>query len=100
MLRIAAHVVLDDFPFPDWLVWRATQDGNFPVASAYNMATGHLDEQNIDAAIFKKIWKLRVQERIRFFMWTMVKGGIFTNEERKRHYMTQVDYCGKMYRDL
>lgn len=54
--------------------------GDFSVASAYLILGGHLYTPEI--WVWKKIWKLQVPERVRFFIWQASHGKLITNQWR------------------
>lgn len=70
--RIENHHVEESFS------WRATGHGEFTTKSAYAALTGHNGEANMGP--WKAVWKLKVPERIRVFLWCCLHKKLPTNE--------------------
>ncbi|KAA3472034.1 non-LTR retrotransposon transposase [Gossypium australe] len=75
----------------DRLSWRHTPDGKFTFKSAYESLNRHTDT-GADMT-WKAVWKLRVPERIRTFLWLVLHGRLMTNERRTRLGLAQTAQC-------
>ncbi|KAL8151382.1 hypothetical protein V2J09_021190 [Rumex salicifolius] len=53
------------------------------VSSAYKLLIDKDISINAYYIVFKSVWSLSVQERVRTFMWSVIRGAILTNAERK-----------------
>lgn len=76
----------------DSIYWAKNSDGNYSVRSGYIAIQGWLDLQGADKGFYKRIWKLRVLERVRYFIW-LSKGGILTNLERNCKHLGNSSTC-------
>ncbi|KAL8143992.1 hypothetical protein V2J09_017024 [Rumex salicifolius] len=92
-LRIAATSLGESHLMQDVLSWAPTPDGAYSVTSAYTRIHQKTNEQHIDSPVFRCIWKMEVQERVRFFVWLTVRGCILTNSERVRRHLAVCDLC-------
>ncbi|KAE8678663.1 hypothetical protein F3Y22_tig00111402pilonHSYRG00056 [Hibiscus syriacus] len=69
-------------PEDDVIVWRPSPTGRFSVASAYeSLVSSAWEDCN---PIWHLLYKLPIPERIRIFLWLVIKQRIMTNEERVR----------------
>ena len=69
----------------DILIWPSTFDGEYSVRSAYRML---VDAENLSmpsssspanaGLVWKKIWKVRVPNKIRHFIWCAAKDSLAT----------------------
>ncbi|KAL8137409.1 hypothetical protein V2J09_003410 [Rumex salicifolius] len=79
--------------YPDHLHWGLSPDGNYSIRSTCNLISNPKRDLEIDTDIYRRIWKLRVPERVRSFAWLVVRGAILTKVELKRRHLTNVDSC-------
>nr|GMD84105.1 uncharacterized protein LOC109150807 [Ipomoea batatas] len=75
----------------DTILWNQTPTGSFSVNTAYNLSINQQFQQ--DNINWNLIWKTRLPNRIKFFMWLITHGRIMCNAERKRRHLTASDYC-------
>ncbi|KAL8161192.1 LOW QUALITY PROTEIN: hypothetical protein V2J09_012681, partial [Rumex salicifolius] len=104
-MKMAAVVVIEGEENPDTIKWQNSQDGNYLVSSTYG------GEANVDRCVFKEIWKLKTQERVRYFYmfkeiwklktqekviyfcWLGIRDAILSNAGQKRHHLSNLDEC-------
>ena len=75
----------------DNLCWGLTPDGAFSVNLAHHLAT-HLDPQ-CQNTLWNKLWKIKVLEKIKTFIWALLHGRLMTNIERFRRCLTSDINC-------
>jgi hypothetical protein len=59
----------------DSVVWLLGKKGNFTVKSVYNALTSSSND-----VYYKKIWKGKIPEKIKIFLWLMSNGAILTRD--------------------
>ncbi|KAL8159999.1 LOW QUALITY PROTEIN: hypothetical protein V2J09_001536 [Rumex salicifolius] len=82
LLKLAAFRINEDIEQVDVITWGPSDNGDYSTASAYEL--DRVKQQSLDPHIskaLKRIWKIKVQERIRFFLWQVVLGKVLTNAE-------------------
>ncbi|XP_015936169.1 uncharacterized protein LOC107462117 [Arachis duranensis] len=65
----------------DGLRWNPASDGNFSISSTYRILENHGEETD---QIWRIIWKWRGPERIKCFIWLVVRERIMTSHRRAR----------------
>lgn len=73
----------------DMFVWLDGRKG-FTVKATYELSKSWNDGDSWMG--WRRIWKAKVQQRIRIFMWLMSHGRILTNAERQRN-LSLTDVC-------
>jgi hypothetical protein len=76
LLQHLANVQLQ--PGHDEFRWNLHENGKFLVASMYNALI--LPDVPIDSVNSNKLWKLKIQLRIKVFRWYLRKGVILTKD--------------------
>ncbi|CAL1361451.1 unnamed protein product [Linum trigynum] len=76
----------------DQLRWKLTTNGAFSTKTAFQVISPHIPSTE-QPAFWKSIWKLHVPERVRVFIWMVVKNKITTNSVRKFRHLTSDDSC-------
>lgn len=89
--KLAAKIILDEPDSKDIIGWKDEASGNFSINSAYNIAIGI--SESTEAAKLNNIWKLRVPNCIRSFLWLVRHGRLMTNRYRQRVGLTANDKC-------
>lgn len=77
----------------DEISWSLSSNGEYSVSSGYELIKGWSDIQDIDMKVYDRIWKLKASERVRSFIWLLLKGGILTNVERNRQHLSTTSSC-------
>nr|BAE79385.1 unnamed protein product [Ipomoea batatas] len=73
----------------DFLSWPHSTTGMVTVSSAYSLIAGHDgDDRSHDW-----IWRATCTEKIKLFMWKIVKNGLMVNVERKRRGLADAASC-------
>ncbi|KAL7211807.1 hypothetical protein ACSBR2_014628 [Camellia fascicularis] len=75
--------------FPDAPTWVPSHTGNFTSASTFNFITDS-DLTNRD---WKWIWKIKIPQKLRFFLWLILKGRLLTNQLRLVKHLAPSDIC-------
>ena len=78
---------------PDSLMWPGESNGSFSVKSAYKLRQVCRFD---DEMIWSSIWKFRVSERVKSFIWLAFHGRLNTNARRARwsHCNQGCQFCG------
>ena len=89
----------------DTLIWPLTNDGDYSVRSAYRMlvsAESILLPSSLvsgnNGLVWKKIWKMRVPDKIRHFIWLAAKDSFPTKQNLKARHLPvgeECDGCGE-----
>ena len=58
---------------PDKVTWKFNKNGIFSVKSTYNTLTGQAS-----GVYHKKIWKNKIPEKFKIFLWLIANGAILT----------------------
>ncbi|KAH1031751.1 hypothetical protein J1N35_043925 [Gossypium stocksii] len=86
---------------PDRIIWCHTSSGDFSIKSAYKICKG--DEWNAKDDKWKCVWKTLGPQRVRFFIWLVLKQRILSNVERVKRGLA-VDpscfVCGSPIEDI
>ncbi|CAA7019711.1 unnamed protein product [Microthlaspi erraticum] len=77
----------------DRLSWSGNADGQFSVRSAFTLLTSDTTPRPDMEAFFKRVWRVKVPERVRVFLWLVSHQVIMTNVERKRRHLCDSDVC-------
>nr|GMD78207.1 LINE-type retrotransposon LIb DNA [Ipomoea batatas] len=70
----------EDASLEDTLAWKDSVSYKFSVSLAFKTIVGDDEE----GKILSWIWKLKCVERVKMFIWIVVKGMLLTNVDRKR----------------
>jgi len=73
------------------VVWKLNSDGMFSNASSHASLTNQQFVMNMN--VFPVIWRAKILERLRCFLWRIVRGAILTNVERMRRGLTFDPTC-------
>ncbi|KAK8519930.1 hypothetical protein V6N12_003896 [Hibiscus sabdariffa] len=76
----------------DFPVWRWEDKRVFTTRSAYAFLA--LDPGTHYPAVWKRIWKLIVPQRVLVFVWVTLHERLLTNAERVRRHFANSDLCG------
>ncbi|KAL8143934.1 hypothetical protein V2J09_016966 [Rumex salicifolius] len=93
LMRLCAIVVQPGVAPPDSLTWSFSKDGMYTVSSAYVGLTDFNRGQSDVGDIFRVLWRIKVPERIRMFLWLGVHGRLMKNAERFRRHLTSDPRC-------
>ncbi|XP_031124258.1 uncharacterized protein LOC116026974 [Ipomoea triloba] len=91
MKRMASIMLVDEDCESDSCAWALEDDGRFSVRSAYAVISD--SDQEVNLSNWKRIWELKVPNKICFFIWLLLHGKILTNAERRRRHLTTNDWC-------
>lgn len=88
--RLSSFTFLEDPQSPP-CSWALTDNGKFTTKSAYRV----LESLNWDdrKAIWSRVWKLPMAQRIRTFTWLLLKGKLLSNDQRVRRGMSSDPSC-------
>ena len=89
----------------DTLIWPLTSDGDYSVRSAYRMLVSAecilLPSSSVSGSnglVWKKNWKMRVPNKIRHFIWRIVKDSLSMKQNLKAWHLPigeDCDGCGE-----
>lgn len=77
--------LIQDFPMStnhnmeDRMIWRLAGNGKFSLTSTYSLLAGHIEQINTINKKFNVIWKARVLNKIKIFLWTLLNKRLPTN---------------------
>lgn len=92
LLKLAGTSLLDSGEGSDCMGWLKV-DGAFSVSSAYEVFVG-LSKENQWSG-WKQIWRLRVQQRVKVFVWLATHERLMTNFNRWKRGLTQNPGCSR-----
>ncbi|KAG7534372.1 Endonuclease/exonuclease/phosphatase superfamily [Arabidopsis thaliana x Arabidopsis arenosa] len=92
-LRLAAVVVDTVTGVRDRISWGPSTDGKFSVSSAFSLLQWDPAPKPDLSALFGRIWKAMVPERVRVFLWLVVNQVVMTNTERFRRHLSDSSIC-------
>ncbi|KAF7812621.1 putative RNA-directed DNA polymerase [Senna tora] len=92
---IAAISPPSEFHASDKVAWKHSSDGSFSVKTAYNSIVGVDNTQQDD---WRKIWSLKVPQRIHSFLCLSGHTKLLTNKERVIHGMADHAECSRCRR--
>ncbi|KAF7835714.1 putative ribonuclease H protein [Senna tora] len=83
-----------DFICEDKVTWKYSGDGEFSVKITFE-ALNIMDEVGCSDANWKKIWNQRGPQRVKTFLWLLMKGKLLPNTQRVRRRLTDDDKCSR-----
>nr|GMD78137.1 LINE-type retrotransposon LIb DNA [Ipomoea batatas] len=86
--KIRAIPIPLDEQGPDALYWPNSPGGAFSVREAYRYIAGGESTDEVDW-----VWKLKISERCRTFLWLTAKDKLLTNEAQTRRQLTDDSSC-------
>lgn len=89
--KLAAYSLINDPNATDITGWRKETSGRFSVCSTYDIDVG--DDDQVEPSTWNSIWKLKVPNRVRTFIWLAKHNRLMTNENRVRRGLTDSDKC-------
>ncbi|KAL9859811.1 putative RNA-directed DNA polymerase [Arabidopsis thaliana] len=92
-LELMAMVLDDMTGAQDRISWRETQNGEFSVRTAYEMLTRDEAPRPNMEKFYTRIWRVRVPERVKVFLWLVGNQVIMTNAERYRRHLCDSEVC-------
>lgn len=75
----------------DALIWEPSNDGKYSAKSAYNWLT-HIP-LDASSTSWSWIWKFKLPENVKHFVWLVMHNGLSTNEFRVRHHVSSDASC-------
>ncbi|CAL5362434.1 unnamed protein product [Camellia sinensis] len=75
--------------YTDAPVWAGSNSGNFTTSSAYKIIAG----QDEDGGDWKWLWKIRAPQKLKCFIWLILKGRLLTNHMRLVRNMSTSAIC-------
>lgn len=78
--------------------WIGTSEGTFSTASAYRI----ISNQEPDGRAWKWLWKVKIPQKLKCFLWLILHDRLLTNQLRFRRNMTttvECPRCGLYYED-
>lgn len=73
--------------------WLDVKEGRLMVKSAYRLARGWVEEERWVG--WNMVWKLRIRQRIKVFLWVLSQGKLLTNLEMWKRRMTANLWCAR-----
>ncbi|KAL8142496.1 hypothetical protein V2J09_015528 [Rumex salicifolius] len=92
-MRLAAYGLAEPWEGVDSWSWKVNTSGSFTTTSAYSLIKDTPPVTYFTPKLFKKLWKACVPERIKVFVWMVMRKHILTNVERVRRHMAKDPIC-------
>lgn len=92
-LELAAVVVDSVTGAKDRLAWGENPDGRLTIKSVYGLLTRDDRLRQDMGRFFQRLWRVKVPERIRVFLWLVVNQATMTNQERYRRHIGDTELC-------
>ncbi|KAF7843890.1 putative ribonuclease H protein [Senna tora] len=89
--RIAAIFPPSNGMGQDRVAWKYSKDGGFNVKTAYQSIVGV--DTGTEDIFLRKVWCLRVPQRVKSFLWICGHNKLLTNVERVKRGMTDLSFC-------
>lgn len=89
--KAATTIIYDDLNDEDTTGWVGESNGRFTVSSAYTIAAN--EGSSVEATKWNSIWKLKIPNRIKTYIWLVRHDKILTNSNRCRRGMSGNDRC-------
>ncbi|VFQ84939.1 unnamed protein product [Cuscuta campestris] len=86
--KLTCCYITDD---EDECYWQPSATGKFSVSSAYELT--NIDGLDMQDTGWVKIWKLKIPNRIRAFLWLARHERLACNAERYRRHLAEADTC-------
>ncbi|GLU12078.1 hypothetical protein SLE2022_287860 [Rubroshorea leprosula] len=77
----------------DKIVWRFSDDGFFSVKSAFHQILLQKEPIPLQDQCWKWVWKLRCSERVRMFVWLLLRNRVLTNAVRYERHLAASSTC-------
>lgn len=91
-MKIMSHFV--DTETDDTVIWGASNTGRYSFATGYTWLTrGNVDTSHTPITGWAWIWKLKLPENIKFFLWQTLHEAIPSNAIRARRHVTNDPSC-------
>ncbi|KAF7834649.1 non-LTR retroelement reverse transcriptase-like [Senna tora] len=90
-LKIAAILPPSDGNEQDKLDWKFSKDGGFSVKTAYQSIVGM--NEGVEDNFFRRVWHLKVPQRVKSFIWLCRHNKLLTNFERVKRCMIDSSIC-------
>ena len=91
-VEIIKRILVSKYATANALIWPMSSNGEYRVRSAYRLLVGlHLQGQasslNVEASksLWNNIWKLRVPNKVRHFVWRAVRNSLPTKLNLHKH---------------
>ena len=81
VLNAIGHIGVRALDGSDFPVWQWSSDGLFSLKSAYDHIAGHSELEN--RGEWRRVWKLKVSQRYRSFLWLCLHESVMTNRVRR-----------------
>ncbi|XP_074298539.1 uncharacterized protein LOC141629436 [Silene latifolia] len=80
--KIASISLTEDPEMEDSLYWNGTSSGKFSLKSALVFLRGHDTSSEPESIMWRTIWRIPVQQRVRMFIWLAAHGRVMVNVNR------------------
>lgn len=97
MVMLAAAALSSDPIDPDKFIWAHGKEGKFRVRDTYCLSRGLTVQVGWEG--WRLLWKVKVQDRIKVFLWIMSNKKLLTNLERWKRRMAANPLCGRCYQE-
>ncbi|CAA7048639.1 unnamed protein product [Microthlaspi erraticum] len=93
ILQLQSVVIDNVTGAKDRISWGERPDGRFTVGSAHAFFTRDNTPRQDLGAVFTRVWRVVVPERVRTFIWLGVHQVLMTNSERQRRHLSTSGVC-------
>ncbi|XP_031103194.1 uncharacterized protein LOC116006838 [Ipomoea triloba] len=85
-------ITVNDNNGEDESFWTGEPTGKISVSSVYSLLHGY--SINMQGRVWSTLWKMKVPNKMKTFLWTALHDRVMGNAERKRRRLTNDDSCG------
>lgn len=90
---IEAFELQEDEEAIDKIFWNGERLGGFSVKSALRIIRNEYVQLTGNSACWKKVWRLQLPQRIKFFLWLLFHDRLMTNSNRFLRWITTDPRC-------
>ncbi|CAL5371297.1 unnamed protein product [Camellia sinensis] len=87
-IHLPQFVELGDNPY-----WIGSSTGGFIVGAAYKLVANQVSSLDTGPVIWHWIWKLKIPQKLKGFIWLLMLNKVLTNHQRKIRGLTTDDTC-------
>ncbi|KAK7268980.1 hypothetical protein RIF29_21693 [Crotalaria pallida] len=92
--QLSSSGIMINESVPDCITWKGDQSGIYTVKSGYAWLINHTQIQQ-DSSSWSWIWKIKVPQKLNFFLWLVCHEAIPTNVLRRQRHFSSLDVCGR-----
>lgn len=91
MVKLASISLSSDQHDCDKVAWKTVTLERFSVKAAYKLANSWTDESDWEG--WRAIWRMKIQQQVKIFVWLMANGKLMTNSKSWRRKLEHSPLC-------